>query len=124
MRQLVIKDERGQLVAWLGAKDEFLAQRDSASLMAQSNIEPMAWIDWVESNQPGSGTSLMEEALSILDSEGVRLVGLEVYPKEPNSLARVIRFYEKFGFVDVSAVLRGVEFPIMFRESSWNGIET
>lgn len=124
MKQLVIKDERGQIVAWLGSRDEFLAQKDAANFLGQSVIEPMAWIDWVESASPGNGTLLMQETLSILDAEGVKLVGLEVFPKTPGHLDGLIRFYEKFGFVDVSAVLKGNDFPIMFRESTWNGIET
>lgn len=123
MKQLVIKDDRGQVVAWLGSRDEFLAQSDAASLMGQSVIEPMAWIDWVEATQPGNGTSLMKEALGILDAEGVKLVGLEVYPKEDKDTERLMRFYEKFGFVDVSSVFRASDYPIMFRESSWSGIE-
>jgi ribosomal protein S18 acetylase RimI-like enzyme len=65
----------------------------------------------------------MEEALLRIESDDVGLIGLEVVPKDPAQFGDVIRFYQKFGFVDVSSAAPYAEFPIMFRDSGWNGIE-
>jgi|GEM_PF-2758523 len=123
MKQLVIKDERGQVVAFIGTPAEFSAQPDAARLLGSSSDQHMAWIDWVESSAPGNGTRLLSEALTLLEAEGVTLIGLEVVPKNPDDFDRLVEFYEKFGFVYVSKLHPYNDGPVMLREASWNGIE-
>ena len=123
MKQILIRDERGELLAFVGTREEFEAQGDAARVLGTSGWDRLAWIDWVESTAPGNGTLLMEEALLRIEADDVALIGLEVVPKDPAHFSDVVRFYQKFGFVDVSSVAPYSEFPIMFRNAGWNGIE-
>lgn len=123
MKQILIRDGRGELLAFVGTREEFEAQGDAARVLGSAGWDRLAWIDWVESTGPGNGTLLMEEALLRIEADDVALIGLEVVPKDPAQFGDVIKFYQKFGFVDVSAVASYAEFPIMFRDAGWNGIE-
>ena len=124
MKQLCLRDERGQLIAFIGSAGDFESQEDGArSLGSARGSGPLAWIDWIESTAPGNGTKLMREALMILEAEGVSLIGLAVVPKDPSSFDRVVKFYSKFGFVHVAMFGPFGYDPLMFRDSSWNGME-
>lgn len=125
MKQLCLKDERGQLIAFIGDPDDFRAQHDSArSLAVGSKSEArLAWIDWIESTEPGNGSKLLAQALTILEAEGVSLIGLEVVPKRPEDFDRTVEFYEKFGFVYVAKFHPYTDGPVMFRDAGWNGME-
>lgn len=123
MRQVVIKDFRGQVVAFVGTQDEFREQHDAARYLGSSDHAVMAWIDWVESTGPGNGTRLMEELLMVLEAENVSLIGLEVVPKNPAEIEKTVSFYEKFGFVSLGLLAPFEEAKLMLREASWNGIE-
>lgn len=125
MKQLCLKDERGALIAFIGSQEEFRLQSDAARVLGHGSYggEPLAWIDWIESSGPGNGSRLLAEALTILESEGVDLIGLEVVPKHPDDFDRTVEFYEKFGFVYVSKFQPYTDGPLMFRDSSWNGME-
>jgi GNAT superfamily N-acetyltransferase len=123
MKKLLIKDARGELLAFIGTREEFELQQDAARVLGSTEWDILAWIDWVESTAPGNGTLLLEEALLRIEADGVKLIGLEVVPKDPDRLDDAVRFYRKFGFVDVSAIAPYADFPIMFRDAGWNGIE-
>lgn len=123
MKQIAIKDHRGHVLAFVGTGEEFGSQQDAARALALQSHEKMAWIDWVESTAPGNGSSLMDECLRALEAEGVALIGLEVVPEDPDAIESTVRFYERFGFVNVSLIAPLSEFPIMFRDAGWNGVE-
>lgn len=125
MKQLRLNDERGQLIAFIGQPDDFQSQSDSArSLAVGSKAElRVAWIDWIESTEPGNGSKLLAQALTILEAEGVSLIGLEVVPKRPEDFERTVEFYERFGFVYVAKFHPYAAGPIMVRDAGWNGME-
>jgi len=126
VRKLCLKDERGQLIAFLGNRAEFEAQHDAAKILSSSGEDRLAWIDWVESSRPGNGSSLLAEAIFAMESEGVTLIGLEVYAR-PEEFDRVARFYGKFGFVGFGdgheTLADGRQVRVMTRETDWNGME-
>lgn len=125
MKQLCLKDERGQLIAFIGDAHDFEAQHDSARCVAvgSSANARLAWIDWIESTAPGNGSRLLAQALAIFEAEGVSLIGLEVVPKDPGDFDRVVDFYERFGFVYVGSTCPYADGPVMFRDGEWNGME-
>lgn len=123
MKQVVIKDQRGHVVATVGSQGEFDNQSDSAKLLGLAAHEKMAWIDWIESASPGMGSELMREILMTLEAEGVALIGLEACANGEEASARLARFYTKFGFVDVSLLAPYSEHPVFLRDSGWNGME-
>lgn len=126
MKQLCLKDERGQLIAFIGNSEEFGEQHDAAKILGKTGEQRLAWIDWVESKNPGNGTSLMREALVALEAEGVRLIGLEVYARAQD-FDRIAKFYRKFGFAFLAAseehLPDGARVSVMLREADWNGME-
>lgn len=123
MKQIVIKDGRGQAVAVVGSQAEFESLPDTARVMGIAAHEKMAWLDWIESSAPGNGSSLMRELLVALEAEGVALIGLEACATSQHHRDRLGKFYEKFGFVDVSILAPWSEHQLYLRDSGWNGME-
>lgn len=126
MIRIDIRDDRGEVLAFVGTRDEFTIQQDAARAIGIYEHDRLGWIDWVEASSPGKGlgTALMNDALLRIESEGVSLIGLEVVTKDPADMDRGRRFYERLGFVPIPALASYSTFPIMVRDASWNGIET
>lgn len=120
MKQVVIKDERGHVVATVGSQQEFDSQQDSAKILGLALHEKMAWIDWIESAAPGNGSALMREMLIALEAERVSLIGLEACSQNEHMKTRLARFYEKHGFVDVSLLAPYAEHPVFLKDFGWN----
>lgn len=123
MKQVVIKDARGQCVAVVGSRAEFEQQEDSARLLGLADHEKMAWVDWIESTAPGNGSALMREMLIALEAEGVALIGLEACAPDDKRREKLMKFYAKHGFVDVSILAPWAEHQLFLRDSGWNGLE-
>lgn len=123
MKQIVINDARGKVLASIGTQRDFENQSDSARVLGLAAHERMAWIDWVQSSAPGNGTLLMHELLTALEAEGVALIGLEACATSEEHRQRLAKFYSKFGFVDVSLITPWSEHPVYLRDAAWNGME-
>lgn len=60
---------------------------------------PVGWIEWLQSYSPGGGSKTLDEILSAMERRKVCVIGLSVVPRMGTDLERLIRFYERRGFV-------------------------
>ena len=79
------------------------------------NVERVAWIATVRSVRRGAGAAALWTMLERFDRAGVDIVGLIVVPDDEAYLERLIDYYGRFGFEELSGAF-GPD-PVMIRRS-------
>jgi hypothetical protein len=119
IERLEFQTSDGKAIVFVGLASAFRSEDGDQS--EYDDLEgKIASIEWFESSGKGKGSPLMVDLLDDLKRRKVKAIVLQVVPPraEPDSpeVKKVIRFYQKFGFVLRPDLKAWSDYPMMLLE--------